>query len=367
MSPGGAETQTSVPAPTSAGAGAAGLAFSSSRQFESWLAEVGASLALTTYQAGKLIFIGLGETGRLSIFERSIDRCMAVHAQGDDLWVSSIWQLWRFRAVPGAPDGAYHAHDRLYSPRQSWVTGDLDIHDLALDPAGRPVFANTLFSCVGTVSDTDSFIPLWQPRFISRLAPEDRCHLNGMTLKDGQVAYATAVGACDAADGWRDHRASGGVVIDGPTGEVAASGLSMPHSPRLHQGRLWLLNAGTGELGTLDLSAGRFEPVAFCPGFVRGLSFIGPWALVTLSLPRDNKSFRGLPLDDRLAAVNVAARCGVMVIDTRTGAAAHWLRIEGAVTELFDVVALPGVRRPAAIGFRSDEVRRILSVGSAPA
>jgi len=344
---------------------AGGLTFTTSRQFESWLAEVGASLALTTYQAGKLIFLGLGETGRLSIFERSIDRCMALHAQGDDLWVSSIWQLWRFRAVAGAPDGAYRGHDRLYAPRQSWVTGDLDIHDLDLDQAGRPVFANTLFSCIGTVSDTDSFIPLWQPRFITRLAPEDRCHLNGITLQDGSVAYATAVGACDAADGWRDHRAAGGVVIDGASGEVAATGLSMPHSPRLHEGRLWLVNAGTGELGVLDPASGRFEPVAFCPGFMRGLSFIGPWALVTLSLPRDNQSFRGLPLDDRLAAANVAARCGVMVIDTRNGAVAHWLRIEGAVTELFDVVALPGVRRPAAIGFRSDEVRRILSVGSA--
>jgi len=146
---------------------------------------------------------------------------------------------------------------------------------------------------------------------------------------------------------------------------VAASGLSMPHSPRLHEGRLWLVNAGTGELGVLDPATGQFDPVAFCPGFMRGLSFIGPWALVTLSLPRDNQSFRGLPLDDRLAAANVAARCGVMVVDTRSGAVAHWLRIEGAVTELFDVVALPGVRRPAAIGFRSDEVRRILSVGSA--
>ncbi len=350
------------PSPTPApGGGDEPFALTTSRQFLSWLDEVQASLAFTTYQAGKIFFLGLKEDGRLSVFERTLERCMALHASGADLWVSTLYQLWRFRDV--AANQAYQGHDRLFAPRQSYVTGDVDIHDIALDADGRAIFVNTLFSCIARVSETDSFTPIWQPRFISRLAPEDRCHLNGFAVEDGRPKWASAVAASDVADGWRDQRRGGGILIDCESGEIAAHGLSMPHSPRLHHGQVWLLNAGTGELGTVDTASGRFEPVAFCPGFVRGLSFIGDYALVTTSLPRENRTFAGLELDERLGAAGATPRCALHVIDTRTGDMPHWIRIEGLVTELFDVAVLPGVRRPAAIGFRNDEIRRVLSVG----
>jgi uncharacterized protein (TIGR03032 family) len=216
------------------------------------------------------------------------------------------------------------------------------------------------------VSDTDSFVPLWKPRFISRLAAEDRCHLNGLAMRDGKPAYVTVVGRSDVADGWREHRRDGGCVIDVESNEIVASGLSMPHSPRLHNGKLWLLNSGTGEFGWIDPQAGRFEPVAFCPGYMRGLACIGDYALIGLSLPRDNRTFTGLALDEALASRGAEARCAVLVIDMRTGDTVHWVRFNGVVQELYDVVAIPGVRRPSAIGFRSDEIRRVLTVGAAP-
>lgn len=339
------------------------LELQTSRQFAGFLAEQKASLAITTYQAGKLLLLGVRQDGRLSVFERTLQRCMGMVASPGALHVATLYQIWRFQDVL-PPGTVQDGHDAVFAPRMSWVTGDLDVHDLALGADGRPVFANTLFSCIATVSDTDSFVPLWQPRFISRLAAEDRCHLNGLAMRDGQPAFVTVVGRSDVADGWREHRRDGGCLIDVASGEAVLGGLSMPHAPRWHQGRLWLLNAGTGEFGWVDAQAGRFVPVAFCPGFLRGLSFLGDFALVGLSLPRDNRTFTGLALDEALARHGAEPRCAVLVIDLRSGDAVHWVRFSGVIQELYDVVALPGITRPSAIGFKSDEIRRVLSVGA---
>lgn len=337
------------------------LEISTSRQMLSWLAEQKLSIALTTYQIGKLYFIGLKPDNGLSVFERSFNRCMGLCPTPNGLYMSSLYQVWRFENVLEAGQ-QQDGYDRLYVPQVGYTTGDLDIHDIAVDRDGRLVFVNTLFGCLGTLSETHSFKPLWRPAFISKLAAEDRCHLNGLAMKDGQPAYVTAVSQSDVADGWREHRNSGGIVIDVNRNEIVCTGLSMPHSPRWHDGKLWLLNSGTGDFGYVDLVTGRFEPLCFCRGYMRGLNFHGHFALVGLSKPRQNKTFSGLALDDNLKSRNAEARCGVQVIDLRTGDAVHWLRMEGVVEELYDVVALPNVRRPMALGFKTDEIRRVLSV-----
>jgi uncharacterized protein (TIGR03032 family) len=181
-------------------------------------------------------------------------------------------------------------------------------------------------------------------------------------MEAGAPLYATAVAASDVADGWRDRRADGGVVIDVGSGEIVAQGLSMPHSPRLHDGRLWLLNSGTGELGFVEPDSGRFEAVAFCPGYARGLAFAAGHAIVGLSLARENRTFAGLPLEPALAARGAEARCGLAIISLATGDMNAWVRIEGVVRELYDVAFVPGVRRPSAIGFRTDEVKFVISI-----
>jgi uncharacterized protein (TIGR03032 family) len=170
------------------------------------------------------------------------------------------------------------------------------------------------------------------------------------------------VAPCDVVDGWRDRRRDGGCVVDVKSNEIIASALSMPHSPRWRRDRLWLLNSGTGELGWVDLASGRFEPVAFCPGYLRGLALVGDYAVVTLSKPR-HVTFHGLELDDRLKQRGAEPQCGLQVIDLNTGTVAHWLRLDGTlVTELYDVVALPGVRQPMALGFKTNEIERLLLV-----
>jgi uncharacterized protein (TIGR03032 family) len=332
------------------------LEITCSRHFPAWLAEQRVSLAITTYQANKLFLVGLKPEGRLSVFERTFPRCMGVWSDGQTIWLATQFQLWKLENMLAAGESS-DGYDRLFVPRHGYVTGDLDIHDLAVDERGQPVFVNTLFSCLATLDERYNFRPLWRPPFISRLAAEDRCHLNGLAMRDGRPRYVTAAGQSDVADGWRDRRREGGCVIDVDSGAVILDGLCMPHSPRLDGNRLWLLEGGAGRLGFVDLAAGEFTPVTFCPGFVRGLALVGNYAVVGLSKARHDQTFQGLPLQEQLTERHADARCGVHVIDRQTGDAVHWLRIDGPVEELYDVIALPAVTRPKALGFQTEEIR----------
>jgi len=332
-----------------------------SRQFPEWMAEQCLSLAFTTYQAGKLFLIGLNPEGRLSIFERSFNRCMGLAGDGQTLWMSTLYQLWRLENAL-APGQLVEGYDRFYIPRTAYTTGDLDIHDIGIGADGKPVFIATLFGCVATLSETHSIRPLWKPPFISRLAAEDRCHMNGLALADGVPRFVSAVSTSDVVDGWREKRRDGGVVIDLASNEIILGGLSMPHSPRFADGQLYLADSGSGRVGRVDLAKGTFEEIAFCPGYIRGMSIHKHFAIVGMSRPRHNKTFSGLALDEELKRRAVEPRCGLMVIDLRSGDSVHWLRIEGVVEELYDVVVLPGVARPMALGLVSDEIRRTVSL-----
>lgn len=290
-----------------------------SRGFARWLGQTGGSLAFTTYQGGKVFFLGVQRDGGLSVFERSFPRSMgpAVSPDARTLYLATQVQLSRFDNQL-APDQTEGDTDAIHAPHQTWITGDIDIHDVAIGADGLPVFANTLFNCLATPAPGHSFRSVWQP-------PEDCCHLNGLAIEAGQPRYVTCVAQTDVVDGWRDRRGSGGVVLDVRSGEVAASGLSMPHSPRLQDGKLWLLNSGTGEFGWIE--GGRFQPVTFCPGYARGLTFAGTNAVVGLSRARQNRTFAGLALEETLRARDADARTGLLVVDTRSGAVIEWVRI----------------------------------------
>ncbi len=320
-------------------------------------------MAFTTYQAGKVFFLGLKADGKLSVFERSFPRSMGLGVSGDGrmLLLASQVQLFRFDNVltEGQREGV---HDAVYAPHASWITGDLDIHDVGVGPDSRPIFVNTLFNCLATVDDGHSFRPLWKPPFISRLAAEDRCHLNGLAMEGAVPRYVTCVSRSDISDGWRDRRLNGGLVIDVQSNRIVAEGLSMPHSPRLYMGKLWLLNSGTGEFGWIDPETGVFSALTFCPGYARGLSFAGNYAIVGLSRARENRTFQGLALDENLIRHDADARCGLAIINLGTGDIVEWVRIEGVIDELFDVAVLPRVRCPALIGIKTTEIRRVISI-----
>ena len=335
-----------------------------SKHFTTWMAEQKISLVFTTYQTGKLFFLGLQPNGRLSIFERTLARCKGLYATPDaqTMYVSTLYQIWRFERATNA-EQKYAGYDGLYIPQASYVTGNLDIHDIAIDKDDKLIFVNTLFSCLAKISDRFSFIPVWKPSFISKLAPEDRCHLNGLAIRKGKPKYVTSTSKTDINNGWRDRRRDGGLVIDIDSDEIIAEGLSMPYSPRWYQEKLWLLNSGTGELGFLDKKQGNFNAIVFCPGYLRGLAFVEKYAIVSISRARDDKAFGDLLLQDKLKSKNILPQCGLLVIDLEKGEIIHNINIRGVIKEIYDVAVLPEVKRPMALGFQSNEIEHVLSVG----
>ena len=331
-----------------------------SRGFAGWLAQQECSLAFTTYQTGKLFLAGLLGDGRISLHQQSFPRAMGLAVQPGRLYLGSLFQIWRLENALASQERANSDFDALYVPRNAQTTGDIDIHEMAVDSAGRLVFVATKFSCLATFSPRFGFKPLWKPAFVSALAAEDRCHLNGLALEDGEVRYVTAVSRSDSLSGWRERRHEGGVLIDVRDHRIVTDKLSMPHSPRVHFGKLWVLDSGRGRLVRIDPMSGQREDVAFCPGFLRGLSFSGHFALVTVSLPR-NGAFEGLVLNEELTRRDGEPWCGVLVIDTRGGGIVEFIRLVGEITELFDVAVLAGVRCPMAVGVDSQEIRSLLT------
>jgi uncharacterized protein (TIGR03032 family) len=236
--------------------------------------------------------------------------------------------------------------DAAFLPRAIHHTGDIRIHEIGW--IGRELWAvNTRFSCLCTFDLDHSFVPRWRPPFVTALAPEDRCHLNGMAVVGGRVKLVTCLGATDTAGGWRANKRDGGLLLDVESGEPLVRGLSMPHSPRVHAGRTWLLESGHGTISIADLITGKTEIVARLPGFTRGFDFHGSFAFVGLSQVRESAVFSGIPLVEQLSESERA--CGVYVVDIRTGQTVAFLRFEGIVQEIFAVQVLPDILFPDLI------------------
>jgi uncharacterized protein (TIGR03032 family) len=335
-----------APAPAGRGDGASGLLRAAhTPNFPSLLRQLGASLLVTTYQAGKLVLVR-DEGDHLNVHFRSFPAPMGMALEGDRLALGTRMQVWEFVDVPAVtarldPPGR---HDACFLPRSSHVTGNIQVHEMAWGAGGELWVVNTRFSCLCTLDRSASFTPRWRPPFVTALEPTDRCHLNGLAMVDGRPRYVTALGATDTPAGWREGKARGGVLLDVESGEAIARGLSMPHSPRWHGGRLWVCESGAGTFGLVDPRTGRYEAIAAVPGFTRGVDFAGPLAFVGLSQVRESAVFSGIPITERLAAEE--RTCGVCAIDLRSGAVVALLRFEAGVQEVFAVAILPGRRYP---------------------
>jgi uncharacterized protein (TIGR03032 family) len=318
-----------------------------SRNLAPLLAHLGASLVVSTYQAGKLVVVGVDQQGALALSFHNFERAMGVAVRPDRLAVGTLAQIWFLHSAPDiaprlAPSGR---HDACFLARSSHMTGDIQVHELAW--AGEELWiVNTLFSCLCTLDEGHSFVPRWRPPFIAALAAEDRCHLNGLALVDGRPRYVTALAETDTPRGWRPNKATSGCLIDVPSGQKVARGFAMPHSPRVHQGRVWLLDSGAGRLVTVDPATGSVRAMAEQPGYARGLAFCGSHAFVGQSKIRETAVFGGVPIAERRESL----RCGVGVIDLTTGCHVAHLEFTAGVDEIFDVQVLSGVRRPAVSG-----------------
>ena len=326
--------------------------YTQSDSFVALLQQLGASLLVSTYQANKLLVARVAGGG-LSMLVRTFERPMGLAVDAQRLTIGTRNQVWFLRNAPDIAPRVEPAgqHDACFLPRSCHVTGDIGVHELAW--AGEELWlVNTRFSCLCTLHPDYSFVPRWRPPFITALAAEDRCHLNGLAIVDGRPKYATALGETDTASGWRPDKAHGGCLMDIPSGAIIARGLSMPHSPRWHDGQLWLLESGTGRLLLIGTSTGHRETVAEMPGFTRGLAFCGPYAFVGLSKIRETSAMDGVPLAQRRNEL----KCGVAVVDLRSGQVIAFLEFQTAVEEIFDVQLLHGLRFPEIMGFQKETI-----------
>ncbi len=346
------------------------LEITSSRHFAEWLSEQGVGIAFTAPRAGKLLFVGLNDDDRVSVFQRTFESAGALTGAPSGgfsgvsrtLWLASKFQLWRLENVLQEGQLA-EGYDRLYVPQSASTTGELNIRDIAVGSDGTPIFVNTLFDCIAIPGEAHSFHPVWRPPFLDTLEPADRCHLTGLAMDRGLPVYVSAAGRAKDPGGWKSGVRTGGCVYDIRSGEVAIHGLTLPHAPRVLNNVLWLLNSGAGYFGYVDVTRGLFEPIVLAPGFMTDFQVHGDFAVIALSRKYGGKDFTGLPVEDNLSNKGARAQCALAIVDLQRGELVHWMRLQGVIDELQGVTVLPGVRRAAAVGLLSDEICRVLSIG----
>jgi uncharacterized protein (TIGR03032 family) len=348
----------SIPGASPAATASVEFRYTQTDSFVEVLHRLGASLLVSTYQANKLLAVRAG-SGGLSTLVRTFDKPMGLAAAGGRLALGTRKEVWFFRNAPDIAPRIEPAglHDACFLPRSVHVTGDIAVHELAW--AGEELWVvNTRFSCLCTLHPDYSFVPRWRPPFVTAFTADDRCHLNGLAVVEGRPKYVTALGETDMPNGWRVKKPRGGCLMEITSGEVISRGLSMPHSPRWLDGRLWLLESGTGQLVLVDLATGRRQQVAELPGFARGLALVGPYAFVGLSKIRPTSAMDGVPLADRRERL----KCGVAVVDLRSGQTTAFLEFQSAVEEIFDVQLLPGLRFSEVIGFQQETIQHTFVV-----
>lgn len=335
-----------IPTPAPPTSVAQVLASVHTTNFPDLLRQLNTSLLVTTYQAGKLVILRAdGDT--VNTHFRSFNRPMGLAVDRHRLVLGARTEITEFRNMPdvAARLQTPPRHDAVYMARRSHITGAIDIHEMAWDAQGTVWFVNTAFSCLCTLDEISSFVPRWRPKFISHYSPEDRCHLNGLGMRDGVARYVSALGETNNARGWRANKRDGGIVMDVPSNEVITRGLSMPHSPRWYDNRLWVLESGRGALVTIDPETGVKTDVARIPGFARGLDFIGPVAFIGLSQLRETNAFTDIPITEE----NSDRLSGVWAVHIGTGNTIGLLKFTGGVQEIFALQAIPGVTFPEII------------------
>ncbi len=302
------------------------------------------SILISTYQTGHLVVVA-SRLGRLVVSFHQFDRAMGIAVKPGTIAICTRKEVWFAR---GAPDIAAKVepcghYDASFLARTSHFTDDIQAHESAW--VGREFWVvNTLFSCLAALHPVYSFGPRWRPPFVTALRPEDRCHLNGMAMADGQPRYVTALAATDSPQGWRAVKATGGCLIEVPSGRIVVRGLALPHSPRVHGDQIFLLQSGNGALAVVDPSSGQVNTVAELPGVVRGLALHGGFAFVGLS--RARPTLEGVPIVARRDEL----QCGLWVVDLTTGAVAAHLAFNTGVEEVFDVQVLPEIISPHISG-----------------
>ena len=338
------------------------FAFSTSAGFSAFLETLNCSVVVSTYQTGNVFLIGPDVDDTLAISPITLAKAMGLFYHSGSLWVGGQTSIFRFNNI--LPQGVVHeGHDRIFIPHVSWTTGDIDCHDIVRESSGKLVFVNTLYSSLCTTSETSNFSVVWRAPCVTEMAPEDRCHLNGVALRDGTARYASAFSEKNVRQGWREGCRNEGVIWDIATNQPIARGLSMPHSPRWYSGKLWCLESGTGAFGYIDFANERLIPIITLPGYLRGLAFVGEFAAIGSSLPRESSGIRVQELDASLATRGVSQQCGIFWVHLPSGKLVHFVKISEGAQEIYDVTILPQSLRPWAYAPDAEEIGHLLNIG----
>jgi len=310
-------------------------------QFAQLLHKLEISLAVSTYQAQKVIILSPTDGDKLMQLPRTFPTAMGMAIDDNRLAVATkntVEILENSESLSKNYPQKPGVYDAMYLPRATYYTGPLDLHDMAFEGKDKLIAVNTNFSCLSYIDQHFNFTPFWQPPFIDDLLPEDRCHLNGMALENGEIKYLTALGKTNIPGGWREHKMQGGIIMEYPTGRIILDGLGMPHSPRIFDGKLYVLNSTQGELICVDPENGTYEVVCRLGGFARGMDRVGDYLFIGVSKLRHNsKSFSDLPI----AKTSFA---GVVAVYLPYGSIAGGIKYQMTVDEIYDVKAIKSLR-----------------------
>lgn len=309
--------------------------FTYSQNIVEFFKQTNTTILLTTYQTNKIMIIGQ-ENNQFDIRYKDFPRPMGMCKKDGILYAGLGHGIYQFSNYTGVAknleDGNF---DACYVPQNIHFTGDIDIHEMEYCQ-DELYFINTKFSCLCIKEPNSSFKPIWKPEFISLLQPIDKCHLNGFTTRDGEPRYVTALGKTDEPLGWRANKAHGGLLIDIKTNEILYEGLSMPHSPRWHQEKLYLLESGKGAISYFDFKTKKIIEIAKVPGFTRGLDIVGAFAFIGVSQVRESATFSGLEITKLAKRVS-----GVWIVNIKTGDIVSFVEFTSGLDEVFAITVLP--------------------------
>lgn len=316
-----------------------------SPQFAELLSKLKISLAISTYQAGKVVIISAVDTDKLIQLPRNFENAMGMASSKDKLAVSSRNEVIVMQNRPelaSSYPSKRNTYDGIFVTTSRYNTGYLALHDMEF-LNNKIVAVNTLFSCLSYIDSNYSFTPFWQPPFISQLLPEDRCHLNGIATDNNEIKYLTALGNSNSFQGWRDKKMNGGILMEYPSGRIILDGLAMPHSPRIYDGKLYVLDSARGQLIVVDTDKRIRETVVNLGGFARGMARYGDYLFIGVSKLRHNsKAFSGL----KIAKTSFA---GVIAVHLPYKAIAGSFKYEMSVDEIYDVKVIEGSTRPSIV------------------
>jgi len=328
------------------------ISFDYDRNFCLWLKQNNCSPVVSSYSRQKVYSIGLKpDDNTMSIYYTNCGRPMGLCSNGDSLYIATIGNIVRYENKGEETDPNFGKFDAGFYPQHAYLSGDIDCHDLRVNSKGELFYISTLFNCICQPSMTKSFEVYYVPPWISKKENgqppgEDRCHLNGLCLVDDKPRYITASCNKDYHQAWRDHMLKGGLVYDIVEDRVVVDGLTCPHSPQMYKGKLWVLEAGTGQFGYVDIEAGKFVPKKFLPGFLRGLSFVNNYAVICLSSDRHDNSFKDIPLGKILEEQGQKVKVGIVIVDLDNFDIKHQMQFYGKNIEFYDAMVLQGITRP---------------------